>query len=206
MTLFSILFAWIAVATVATVMPGPDTALVIAQSARGGRRAGFMVALGIGLGNLWYAALFGFGLMSMLAAQPTAFAVVRIVGAIYLAWIGFKMVRSAIAGFSEQVSVSAKGSPLLQGLITNMLNPKIALFFLAAIPQFAGNGPDAPAIGVMLIVINGVINVLWLGLVAAGVDRAGARLQQSRIMRWLEGAIGVGLMGIAMRVAFGRNQ
>lgn len=201
----ALLLAWIAVATVATVSPGPDTALVVAQSARGGRRAGLLVALGIGLGNLWYAALFGFGLMSLLAAQPTVFAIVKIAGAVYLAWIGFKMVRSALAGAPQAASATVRGSPLLQGFVTNILNPKIALFFLAAIPQFAGSGADAPAIGVMLIVINGIINVLWLGIVAAGVDRAGSRLQQSQVLRWLEGVIGVGLMGIAARVAFSRN-
>lgn len=205
MSLFAILAAWIALATVATVSPGPDTALVIAQSARRGRRAGLAVALGIGVGNLWYAALFGFGLMSLLAAQPLVYAFVKIIGAMYLAWIGFKMVRAAIAGDPHEANVDAKGSPFLQGLITNVLNPKIALFFLAAIPQFAGNGPDAPAIGVALIVINGIINMLWLSIVAAGVERAGAKLQQSNVMRWLEGIIGVALMGIATRVAFSRN-
>ncbi len=205
MSILAILAAWIALATVATVSPGPDTALVIAQSARRGRRAGLMVALGIGVGNLWYAALFGFGLMSLLAAQPVVFMIVKIVGAAYLAWIGFKMVRAALAGVTHDAKVSVKGSPFVQGLVTNILNPKIALFFLAAIPQFAGNGPDAPAIGVALIVINGIINVLWLAIVAAGVERAGAKLQQSNAMRWLEGIIGVGLMGIAARVAFSRN-
>lgn len=205
MSLFAILAAWIALATVATVSPGPDTALVIAQSVRCGRRAGLMVALGIGVGNLWYALLFGFGLMSLLAAQPMVYTVVKIVGAAYLAWIGFKMVRAAIAGTAHDAPVSANGSPFVQGFVTNILNPKIALFFLAAIPQFAGNGPDAPAIGVALIVINGVINMLWLSIVAAGVERAGAKLQQSNVMRWLEGIIGFALMGIATRVALSRN-
>ncbi len=205
MSLFAILAAWIALATVATVSPGPDTALVIAQSARRGRRAGLMVALGIGVGNLWYALLFGFGLMSLLAAQPMVFAIVKLVGAAYLAWIGFKMLRAALAGTAHDAKVTAKGSPFVQGFVTNIFNPKIALFFLAAIPQFAGNGPDAPAIGVALIVINGIINMLWLTIVATGVERAGAKLQQSNVMRWLEGIIGVALMGIATRVAFSRN-
>lgn len=205
MSMTAILLAWIALAVTATVSPGPDTALVISQTARRGRRAGLMVALGIGLGNFWYALLFGFGLMSLLAAQPTVFLIVKLVGAAYLAWIGLKMVRSALAGVQHDAVATPSSAPLLQGFVTNILNPKIALFFLAAIPQFAGNGPDAPMIGVALIVINGVINMLWLSIVAFGVDRAGARFQQSQIMRWLEGVIGVGLMGIAVRVAFSRN-
>ncbi len=205
MSLLTILLAWIALATVATISPGPDAALVIAQTARRGLSAGLKVALGIGLGNAWYALLFGFGLMSLLAAQPTVYLIVKLGGAAYLAWIGFKMVRSALAGAQHDDVATASGTPMLQGFITNILNPKIALFFLAAIPQFAGNGPDAPMIGVVLIAINGVINMVWLSIVAVGVDRAGTRLQQSHVMRWLEGVIGVALMGIATRVAFSRN-
>lgn len=205
MSLVPLLLAWIALATVATVSPGPDTALAIAQSARHGRRAGLLVALGVGVGNLWYAALFGFGLMTLLAAQPTVYAIVKIAGAAYLAWIGFKMVRAALAGAGAEAAVAPPGSPFWQGFITNILNPKIALFFVAAIPQFAGNGPDAPMIGVALIAINALINMAWLSVVAIGVGRAGARLQQSQVMRWFEGLIGVGLMALATRVAFSRN-
>lgn len=205
MSLLAIFTAWVALATVATVSPGPDTALVVAQTVKRGRSAGILVALGIGIGNLWYAALFGFGLITLLSAQPTVYAIVKIAGAAYLAWIGFKMVRSAFAGNQTQATASADGSPFRQGLISNILNPKIAIFFLAAIPQFAGNGPNAPVIGVALIMINGVINFVWLTIVATGVQSAGNRIGQSNIFRWIEGVIGVGLMGIAARVAFSRN-
>jgi threonine/homoserine/homoserine lactone efflux protein len=190
---------------VATISPGPDTALVIAHAGRRGIRAGLLAACGVATGNLWYAALFGFGLMTLLAAQPTVYTIVKIAGAGYLAWIGFKMVRAALRGQPQLHASTAKGAPFLQGLFTNVLNPKIALFFLAAIPQFAGNGPNAPMIGVALIFISGLINLGWLSAVALSVGRAGARFRHSQFMRWLEGGIGLLLLGLAGRVAFDRN-
>lgn len=203
---FGLLLAWIAVATIATVSPGPDTALVVAQSARRGGAAGIKVALGVGLGNLWYAALFGFGLMNLLAMQPTVHLIVKLAGAAYLFWIGYKMVRANLSSRQATLpAANAGANPLLQGLIANVLNPKIALFFLAAIPQFAGNGPDAPLVGASLILINGLINIAWLTIVATGIDKLGVGAAKSSIMRWLEGIIGVTLMGLASRVALSRN-
>ena len=197
--------AWVALATVATVSPGPDTGLVVAQTIKRGRRAGILVALGIGTGNLWYALLFGFGLITLLSAQPTLYLIVKVGGAAYLAWLGFNMIRSALAGATHHPAGVAHGSPFLQGLVSNVLNPKIALFFLAAIPQFAGSGPPAPFIGVALIAINGLINIAWLTIVAMGVQSAGNRLGQSSVFRWIEGVIGAALIGIAAKVVFSRN-
>lgn len=203
--LWSTLVAWAALALLATVSPGPDTALVVGHAARRGRRAGLLAALGVATGNLWYAALFGFGLMTLLAAQPMAYLIVKILGAAYLAWIGVKMIRGALASRQDTATAVALGNPFAQGLLTNMLNPKIALFFVAAIPQFAGNGPDAPMIGVALIVINGLINLAWLSIVALGVAGAGARIGRSSLLRWVEGLVGAALVGLAGRVAFSRN-
>lgn len=199
------LLAWAALATLATVSPGPDTAIVVGHAARRGTRAGLLAALGAASGNFWYAALFGFGLMSILAAQPTVYMVVKIGGAAYLAWIGFKMLRGALAPTTGDAAVPVLATPFRQGLLSNVLNPKIALFFLAAIPQFAGNAADAPMIGVTLILINGVINLAWLSIVALGVGRAGAALSRSSLLRWVEGLVGAALIGLAGRVALSRN-
>jgi threonine/homoserine/homoserine lactone efflux protein len=209
---FTLLGAWIVVATVATVSPGPDTALVMGHAARGGVRSGVAVAMGIATGNLWYAALFGFGLISLLSAQPAIYTTVKVIGAIYLGWIGFKMLLGAIwrqenapnAVIVGQTSRTLRAS-FQQGLLTNVLNPKIALFFLAAIPQFVGESTNAALISVLLILINGVINLIWLTLVAIGVGRVGNRLATSQIWRLVEGAVGVALMGMAGRIAFMRN-
>ena len=203
--LASTLAAWAALAALATMAPGPDTALVVGHAARRGVRAGVLAALGVAVGNLWYAALFGFGLMSVLAAQPTAYLVVKIAGAAYLAWIGLKMIRGAVGPKPDGTRTVVSGSPFRQGLLTNVPNPKIALFFVAAIPQFAGDGPDAATIGVALIVINGLINLGWLSLVAVGVGRAGTRLSRSNVLRWIEGVVGLALVGLAARVVVSRT-
>jgi threonine/homoserine/homoserine lactone efflux protein len=199
-------------ATVATVSPGPDTALVMGHAARSGARNGIAVALGVATGNLWYAALFGFGLISLLATQPVMYAIVKTIGAIYLGWIGFKMLRGAIwrrQSDSKEVFIknarTSLGSSFRQGLLTNVLNPKIALFFLAAIPQFASDAASAPLVSVVLILINGLINLTWLSLVATGVGRVGNRLAASQTLRLFEGAVGAALMAMAGRMAFNRT-
>lgn len=212
MITFELLGAWIVLATVATVSPGPDTALVMGHAARSGSKSGVAVALGVAAGNIWYAALFGFGFISMLAAQPVIYAIVKAVGAVYLGWIGFKMLRGAIwrpLDDSKAASVNhAKPSlsaSFKQGLLTNVLNPKIALFFLAAIPQFVGENPGAPLMSVLLILINGLINLTWLTLVATGIGRVGNRLTGSQTLRFFEGTVGAGLMGMAGRIAINRT-
>ncbi len=97
------------------------------------------------------------------------------------------------------------GAPFRQGLLTNVLNPKVAIFYLAALPQFVGQGPDAPAMGMLLIAIHYVIGALWLSLVALGAARAGEGLKKRGAVRWLEGAIGVFFVGLAGRLAIERT-
>lgn len=115
------------------------------------------------------------------------------------------MLRGAIHPSPSEGATSALGAPFRQGLLSNVLNPKIALFFLAAIPQFAGNGAAAPLIGVLLIVINALINGLWLAVVATSVGRVGARMRNSSALRWVEGVVGVALVGLAGRVVVSRD-
>ncbi len=148
----------------------------------------------------------------MLTAQPMIYAVVKSIGAIYLAWIGFKMLRGAIWRRHDESKKVFANSPraslttaFRQGLLTNVLNPKIALFFLAAIPQFVGETANAPIVSVLLILINGAINLTWLTVVATGIGKVGTRLASSQALRFFEGVVGAALVGMAGRIAFNRN-
>ena len=149
MEYLSIVIAWSMLALAATLSPGPDTLLVASHAARNGRRAGLLAAAGIAAGGLWYMMLSGFGLLSLLVASPVLFAIVKTVGALYLAWLGIGLLRGAIWPKAADGSspVELGHAPFRQAFVTNALNPKVALFYLAALPQFVGNGSDAPALG-----------------------------------------------------------
>ncbi len=195
------LLAWSALALAVTLSPGPDTMLVASHSARGGVRAGLAAVAGIVTGGVYYAALIGFGALKLLVAMPAIFLAVKISGALYLAWLGARMLWNAVR---KQEAAAAKPvqlhQPFAQGLLTNALNPKIAIFYLAVLPQFA-SGPSAPQIGVLLIAIHYLFGAVWLSLVAIAASRARRVALNSTFVRWLEGAVGVFFLGVAGRLA-----
>ncbi len=199
------LLAWSALALAVTLSPGPDTLLVASNSARGGLRAGLATVAGIGAGGIWYAALFGFGLLRVLAATPVLFAIVKIAGALYLAFLGaqmlWKAVRDAPTPQPEVKEAPAQiAAPFRQAFLTNALNPKVAVFYLAALPQFA-SGENAPLIGALLIGIHFLFGVTWLSIIAYAASRARRITWKRTFVRWLEGAIGAFFVGVAGRLA-----
>jgi threonine/homoserine/homoserine lactone efflux protein len=197
------LLAWSALALIVTLTPGPDTLLVASHTARGGFRTGMAALLGIMTGVVWYGSLIGFGALSILVAVPALFLAVKIAGALYLAWLGAGMIWSAVKNKRDAAPAKPVDlrQPYAQGFFTNALNPKVALFYLAALPQFAGTGADAPMIGVMLLAIHAVFGLAWLSFVAFAASRARSIVWNSAVVRWLEGAVGVFFVGVAGRLA-----
>lgn len=201
------LLAWTVMSIGLVLLPGPDTMLVAGHAARRGLRAGMAAIGGIQLGGLFYMALCGFGFLSVLNAVPGLFMAVKVAGAIYLAWLGLQMVRGALkpAPASEAPRMRIGGSPFTQGFVSTVLNPKVAIFFLAALPQFVGTGSDAPWQGMLLIAIVYALGFLWCALLAILATQAGRKVGRSSAMRWFEGAMGVGFFGLAGRLALARN-
>src|SRR3546814_11119621 len=117
------------------------------------------------------------------------------------------MVRGALkpAPASEAPRMRIGGSPFMQGFVSTVLNPKVAIFFLAALPQFVGTGPDAPWQGMLLIAIVYALGFLWCALLAVLATKAGRKVGQSSAMRWFAGAMGVGFSGLAGRLALDRT-
>jgi threonine/homoserine/homoserine lactone efflux protein len=196
------LLAWSALALIVTLTPGPDTLLVASHAARSGARAGMAAVLGIMTGVVWYGSLIAFGALSILVAVPALFLAVKIAGALYLAWLGAGMIWSAIKGGRREAHAKALDlkQPYSQGFLTNALNPKVALFYLAALPQFA-SGENAPLIGVMLLGIHAVFGLVWLSFIAFAAARARTIAWNSGLVRWLEGAVGAFFVGVAARLA-----
>lgn len=201
----ALILTWSLLALAASMSPGPDTLLVAGHGARGGRPAGLAAVAGIVVGGVWYMALVGLGFLSLLAAWPALFTAVRIAGALYLAWLGAKLILGAIRPRTSEAATVALSAPFRQGFFTNALNPKVALFYLAALPQFVGTGPNAPLIGVGLIAIHYAIGGAWLSLVALAAARAGTVLRASAAMRWIEGVLGAAFIGLAGKLAVSRS-
>ena len=200
--------SFVAAALALNLAPGPDMTYVAARSLAQGRRAGVISALGIAVGCLFHIAAAALGVAILLRAVPQAYTAVRLAGAAYLLYLGAMLVRRAGDAHHDAVVLPASEMAIFrQGVLTNILNPKVALFFLAFLPQFVSpeRGPaglQTLALGVYFDVQGTIVNALvaWLA------GSAGAALRSSRARAWMQRASGVVLVGLGVRLAFSRSQ
>lgn len=196
-------------ALLVNLTPGPDMLFVAGTSAARGQRDGVFAALGVGLGCMLHITLAALGLSALLAASATAFTVVKWIGAAYLVWTGVAMLRAAgVRNADVRTAVPSSSMKVFwQGAATNALNPKVALFFLAFLPQFIAPGSDEQAFAFVVLgllfnaggaVVNAGVALLagaarrrWAGSVGAG--RAGA---------WLQRAAGALFVALGVKLAF----
>jgi threonine/homoserine/homoserine lactone efflux protein len=204
------ILAFTAAALAVTVSPGPDTFLVIGNTLRGGTRVGLATVAGVISGGFFHAALFSLGVAQLLVYSPVAFAVVKLAGAFYLLYLGAKALRSALRPSTASPLVvtnapsqlaSLRGS-FLQGLLTNALNPKVAIFYLAFLPQFMNPGDPVARKSALLIAIHYALGLLWLSMVAAAMGRLGRWLVRSRVRRVLDGVVGAVMTSFGVKLAF----
>lgn len=197
------LLAFLGVAAIVIVTPGQDTALTIRNALLGGRSAGVATAGGVATGQLAWVLLTAAGIAALLRASEPAFLAIRIAGALYLVALGVRALVSAWRGSSEHGSSSGVAAHALravqayrQGLISNLGNAKMAVFFLSVLPQFtAGRSVFAATVALGLLFCG--MTLAWLSGYAVAVARAGDVLRRARIRRVLDGLTG------AVLVAFG---
>ena len=183
--------------------PGPDMLYVAARGASEGRPAGIASALGIGAGTLVHITLVALGLAALLAAVPVAYLVVRITGAVYLVYLGVRTLRSRSTLTVKQLEPAPLSVVFRQGVITNVLNPKVALFFLAFLPQFVDPSRGNPVIQIVVLglVFDLTGTLVNLG-VAVGASRAASRLREASLARnVLQKITGVLFIGLGLRLA-----
>ena len=184
--------------------PGPDMLYVAARSASEGRAAGVASAFGIAAGTLVHIALVAGGLAAILAAVPVAYTVVRLAGAAYLVWLGARaLLRPAGIAGERALAPAGRWEIFRQGVVTNVLNPKVALFFLAFLPQFVDPARGSAALQVLALglIFNTTGTLVNLG-VALGASGAASRLRRSgRAARLLERAKGALFVGLGVRLA-----
>jgi len=184
--------------------PGPDMLYVAARSASEGRSAGVASALGIGAGTLFHITVVALGLAALLRAVPVAYLVLRIVGAIYLIYLGVRAFRSGSALSLQHVEPAPLSVVFRQGVITNVLNPKVALFFLAFLPQFVDPGRGNPVVQIVVLglVFDFTGTLVNLG-VAFGASGAASRLREAdRARAVLQKVTGALFIGLGLRLAF----
>ncbi|KZE30052.1 LysE family translocator [Crenobacter luteus] len=198
--------AFVAASVMLNLIPGPDTLFIVGQSVARGRRAGVLSALGIGAGALSHTALAAAGLSAVLATSALAFEAVKLAGALYLVWLGvqsFRAGRATSAGPAEAVALSS-AALFRQAWLTNLLNPKVALFFLAFLPQFVAPGAGgAPFVLLGLTFV--VTGTLWGLALALSAARLGALLRGGAASAWLNRACGALFVGLGVQLLLSRS-
>jgi RhtB (resistance to homoserine/threonine) family protein len=200
------LIAFVGVAAILIILPGADMALITRNTLTLGRRRTMSTIAGIGAGCVIHATASAFGLSAILATSAAAFNVMKTIGAAYLVWIGIQSIRSAGAAPAPAGPQKHQGvGPFLQGFLTNLLNPKVAIFYLTFLPQFIAPGEPVLRRSFLLASIHIVMGIVWLGAYAWFVDRLGAILTRPRVKAWLERVTGGVLIALGARLAWERR-
>ncbi|MBU1248858.1 MAG: LysE family translocator [Proteobacteria bacterium] len=192
-----------------TITPGNDTVLTLRNAMCGGPRDGIFTALGIGSGLFVHALLSALGLSVILLASAELFLAVKFVGAVYVIWLGAKSLIAALRGNGEQLSgmqdecLAPRSSRkrFREGFLCNVLNPKVAIFYLAFLPQFITPGDPVATKSLLLAGIHCVMGVTWLAGISMGVGRARRFVTRPFFRRAIDGVCGTILIGLGLRLA-----
>lgn len=204
------LWAFLGISVLVIVTPGPDTALTVRNSLLAGRAGGIATAIGVALGQSLWACAASLGLIGLLLASAAAFHAVQLLGAVYLIFLGGQSLWAAVSGTprsSEAVPVNRRRlSPpraLRQGIVSNLGNPKMAVFFASLLPQFA------PAADITRLLALGLVfcamTLAWLSAYAMAIACARDLLVGSWLKRVLDAAAGTALVALGLRLAAERR-
>jgi len=191
------------------ITPGPDMALIIARGTQQGARAGMIAALGVGAGAFIHIAAASIGISTLIVASSVAFTVLKWIGALYLTYLGVQMLRASFNRQESQTAVVRQPPPpvapskiFLQGVLTNALNPKVAIFFLAFLPQFVDrDAPSKVSALIMLGVLFDAVGTTWNVIVAWFAGRLAASKGYGQLRTWLERTIGTIFVGFGIKLA-----
>ncbi|MBN3772326.1 MULTISPECIES: LysE family translocator [unclassified Burkholderia] len=189
------------------VTPGPDTAYIVGRSVAQGRGAGLMSAFGISAGCCVHALACAFGLTALLAASAAAFTVIKLIGAAYLIYLGVRMIFAKQAAEPSGKAAAQVAKPLrqlfMQGFWTNVLNPKVVLFFVSFFPQFVS--ADSPHKALAFLTLGGVfvaMSTVWTSLVAWVAGSVTERFSgKPGVKKWLDRTVGSAFVGLGLRLA-----
>lgn len=203
------LIPFLAVAGLLVVTPGADMALVTRNTVAGDRGAGLMTAFGIVVGVLMHGTAAVIGLSAIIATSASAFWIVKLAGAIYLIALGARTLFGAVR--SKPAAVSADDSPgstrpFAEGFITNVLNPKLAIFFLSLMPQFINEQSSAIPQIIGLSLLYSLLGGLWLTIYVGVVDRVKDSFQRPSVRKRLDLVSGTVLVALGLRLVTVSNR
>ncbi len=200
------LLAYLVAAAVLVLIPGPGTAWVLGQSLAGGTRRGLIAGLGLETATLLHALAASLGLSALLAASAVAYETLKYAGAAYLVWLGIKAWREGDAAAQTRVPAHAAAagprSVYLRSVLTGVLNPKVALFFLAFLPQFVH--PERGLVWLQFLVLGALLSLVGFAndcLLAFASGRIGGIARSPRAAAWRQRAVGTLFVGLGVRLA-----
>ena len=199
--------AFLAVSALVIATPGQDTALTIRSTLLGGRRAGVLTALGVSTGQAAWTLAASAGITALLLASEPAFLAVKLAGAIYLVFLGAQMLVRALRRSTGPLRPTSSGRRLMpvtayrQGVVSNLGNPKMAVFFTSLLPQFAPASGPRFAVFLALGLCFCAMTAVWLTAYAFAVARAKNVFQRPQIRRFVDGLTGAVLVALGLRLA-----
>lgn len=208
MTLVQALSAYVVAAGLLTITPGLDTALILRTAAVEGPKRAVFAALGINIGCLIWGAAVALGLGALLAASTLAFTILKWAGAAYLVWLGLNLLLKPRERFEVVAGAKRGGDDFVwmrRGLLTNLLNPKIGIFYVSFLPQFLPDGVQAAPFIFLLAVIHVLIGSCWSATLIAGTRPIASVLQRAAVVRWLDRVTGGVFVAFGVRLALERR-
>ena len=200
------LLAFTLAATLLTLTPGLDTPLVLRTATVEGRRQALRAALGINAGCLIWGAAVAFGLGALIAVSELAFNLLKYCGAAYLAWLGLNMLLRPRHSFAPTGANSDPGTNwFLKGMLGNVLNPKVGVFYVSFLPQFIPQGQPLVAWTFGLVSIHVVLGLVWSLLLIAATRPLAGVLQREKVIQWMDRTTGMIFVLFAARLALSRR-
>ncbi|MDE2412348.1 MAG: LysE family translocator [Sphingomonadales bacterium] len=198
-----LLAAFLVAATILTLTPGVDTAMVLRAATVEGRRSAVLAALGIALGCLVWGAAVALGLGALLRASELAYTLVRLAGAAYLLWLGVKLLihpRQALEMGDAEAGHVGQGA-FWRGLLTNLLNPKIGVFYVTFLPQFIPTGAPVALYTLFLVSLHDLLGLIWFAALIGATLPLGRFLRRPRAVRTLDRMTGAVFVAFGLRLA-----
>ena len=199
------LIAFIGVAALLTIAPGPDMALVLRNALRGGRPTVVPTATGIATGCIVWGAASSLGVAALLAASAQLYQALKLAGAAYLIFLGVLALRAAVRGRAAEGGpaelIGTRVGAYRQGLLTNLLNPKVGVFYATFLPQFIAPGQPVFATSVVLACIHASMGLIWLTIYGYGASRLAGAMSGGRIRGSIEVATGTVLVAFGLKLA-----
>ncbi|WP_059172383.1 LysE family translocator [Bacillus sp. FJAT-27445] len=199
-------FTFLLLSLFVVMSPGIDTALITKRTISGGRMDGYRIALGITSGSLVHTLAAAFGLSAILMQSAVAFEIVKYAGALYLIYLGVTSFTTRQKSAEDKNNGEKPGSAYKQGLLSNVLNPKVAMFFLTFLPQFVQPGGETTRQLVLMGVIYTILSVSWFFLYVHFINYLRGWLMSPKVQRVMDRVTGIVLIGFGLKLALDKHQ